>query len=131
MAIFIGFLLAFLVGVLARVVRLDRDRAFYPTVMLPIASYYVLFAVMGGAALLPEALIGAGFIALTVVGFRKTPWLVVAALALHGLFDLVHHHLITNPGVPPWWPGFCSAYDLTAAVFLGMLLRRASQHTKT
>jgi len=45
----IGALLALSVGALATVVGLDRDRAFYPTVMVVIASYYVLFAVTDGA----------------------------------------------------------------------------------
>jgi len=27
----------------------DRDRAFYPTLLVVIASYYVLFTVMGGS----------------------------------------------------------------------------------
>jgi hypothetical protein len=31
---------------LATVVGFDRERAFYPTVMIVIASYYVLFAAM-------------------------------------------------------------------------------------
>ena len=44
----IGIVLALCVSVFARVVGLDRDRAFYPTVLVVIASYYVLFAVMGG-----------------------------------------------------------------------------------
>ena len=49
MAYLVGALLAFAVGGLGTVVGLDRDRAFYPTVMVVIASYYVLFAVTGGA----------------------------------------------------------------------------------
>jgi hypothetical protein len=44
----IGFLLSFAVAVLAAIIGLDRDRAFYPTVLCVIASYYVLFAVLGG-----------------------------------------------------------------------------------
>ena len=47
---------------------------------------------------------------------------VVAALAAHGIFDLVHGAAIPNPGVPTWWPEFCLAYDVTAAVYLAWLL---------
>jgi hypothetical protein len=52
----IGSLLSVVVSVFARSVGLDRDRALYPTVLIVIASYYVLFAVMGGTtrALLVE-----------------------------------------------------------------------------
>ena len=34
---------------LARYVEFDRDRALYPTVVIVIASYYVLFAAMSGS----------------------------------------------------------------------------------
>jgi hypothetical protein len=49
MALLVGALLAFAVGLFATVSRLDRDRAFYPTVAIVIASYYCLFAVMGAS----------------------------------------------------------------------------------
>jgi hypothetical protein len=106
------------------VVRLDRDRAFYPTVAIVIASLYSLFAVIGGStrALVVESTVGAGFIALAVFGFRTSLWMVAAALALHGLFDLVHGSLIANPGVPLWWPAFCLTYDVAAAGYLAWLI---------
>jgi hypothetical protein len=105
-------------------VGLDRDRAFYPTVAIVIAGLYSLFAAIGGSdrAILIEAIVGAGFIALAVLGFRSSLWLVAAALALHGVFDMVHGSLISNPGVPPWWPAFCSAYDVVAAGYLAWLI---------
>jgi hypothetical protein len=109
---------------LGTVVGLDRDRAFYPTVMVVIASYYVLFAVMGGSthALLIEAAVAVAFLAVALVGFRYSLWLVVAALASHGILDVFHDHLIANPGVPVWWPAFCLAYDGVAAGYLAFLL---------
>ena len=45
----IGIVLSAVVAVFARYVGLDRDRAFYPTVMIVIACYYVLFAAMSGS----------------------------------------------------------------------------------
>ena len=42
----VGAVLAPLVSGFARLVGLDRDRAFYPTVLIVVALYYVLFAVM-------------------------------------------------------------------------------------
>jgi hypothetical protein len=45
----IGIVLSVGVAVFARYVGFDRDRAFYPTVMIVIASYYVLFAAMSGS----------------------------------------------------------------------------------
>jgi hypothetical protein len=54
------------------------------------------------------------FAALAVAGFKRKLWIVAAALAGHGVFDAVHGTLLTNPGVPVWWPAFCLAYDVTA-----------------
>lgn len=120
----VGACLAFAVGIFATAVKLDRDRAFYPTVAIVIACLYSLFAVMGGStrALVVESTVGLGFIALAVVGFRKSLWVVAAVLGLHGVFDLVHGSLISNPGVPHWWPAFCLTYDVAAAGYLAWLI---------
>ena len=61
MALLIGAFLALAVGLLATAAGLDRDRAFYPTVTIVIATYYVLFAVMGAStsSLLLESLVAA------------------------------------------------------------------------
>ena len=82
------------------VVGLDRDRAFYPTVMMVIASYYALFAVMGGSthALLIEAAVATVFLAVTLVGFKYSLWLVVGALASHGILDVFHGQLTPIQG---------------------------------
>ena len=125
MALLVGVLLAFAVGLMATVVGLDRDRAFYPTVTIVIAFLYALFAVMGAStqALRLELLVGSVFLAVAIAGFRSSLWAVAVALAAHGLFDLAHDRVISNPGVPPWWPAFCLAYDLTAAAYLAWLLK--------
>lgn len=115
----------------ARIVGLDRDRAFYPTVMIVIALLYDLFAVLGGStAALGHELIGTVvFIGLTVVGFKFDLRWVIVALAGHGVFDFFHPHLISDPGVPVWWPAFCGAYDITAAGFLAWILWRDGSKT--
>ncbi len=106
----------------------DRDRVFYATLAIVIATYYILFAVMGSStpALVLEALIACAFLAVAVAGFKNNLWLIVAALAGHGVFDFFHHLLIQNPGVPVWWPGFCLSFDVLAGGFLAMLLMRRS-----
>ncbi len=122
----IGFGLALAAALFARFTGLERDRAFYPTVMIVIALTYGLFAVMGGSmsALALESVAIVGFILVSVLGYKINPWFVVAALAAHGIYDFFHPHLLTNPGVPVWWPGFCLTYDVTAAGYLAWLLRR-------
>src|SRR3954471_19089229 len=127
-----GIVLALTVGGFATLVGLDRDRAFYPTVVVVVALYYVLFAVMGGSghALVVETVIMTGFLLLAVIGFKQSLWLVVAALAGHGVFDFFHGGLVANPGVPEWWPAFCGAYDITAAAFLAWLLTRRGSESR-
>jgi hypothetical protein len=124
-ALIVGTVLAFAVGLLGRFSGLDRDRAFYPTVTIVVASYYVLFAAMGAstATLVLEALVGVVFLAVAVLGLRSSLWLVVVALAAHGIFDLVRGQAISNPGVPGWWPLFCLTFDVVAAGFLAWLLK--------
>jgi len=126
MAYIVGIVLALATALFAAIVGLDRDRAFYPTVMIVIALYYVLFAVMGGSpgALLPETLVMAGFATVATVGFRRSLPLVATALLAHGLFDAVHGRVIANPGVPAWWPAFCLACDITLAACLAWRLHR-------
>jgi hypothetical protein len=123
----VGALLALGIGVFATLARLDRERGFYPVMLIVIASYYVLFAVMGGSpgAMAAEASILCLFAALAVLGFKRSPWLVVAGLAGHGVLDLVHPHLVANPGAPAWWPMFCLTFDLAAAGYLAAQLAPA------
>src|SRR5215218_7010987 len=124
-AILVGAVLAIAVGLMATVSGLDRDRGFYPTVTIVVASYYALFAAMGASThvLALECMVGLAFLAIAVAGFRSSLWVVVLALAAHGAFDLVHGRVIANPGVPAWWPPFCLTYDVTAAAYLAWLLK--------
>ena len=125
MALAVGAVLALFVGLFATGIGLDRDRAFYPVVTIVIATYYVLFAVMGNStqALVLESLGCTVFLAFAVAGFKRSLWIVVVALAGHGVFDLTHAAFISDPGVPSWWPEFCLTYDVSAAAYLAWLLK--------
>lgn len=116
----ISVFLSLAVAGLATITGLDRERAFFPTALIVIASYYVLFALMApsGRALVIEIVVASGFLLFAIIGYKRNLWLVVIALVGHGVFDIVHHLLIENPGVPHWWPGFCLVFD----VILGGLL---------
>ena len=105
----IGLILSVALAGFATAIGLDRERAFYPTVLIVIASYYGLFAVMGGSsqAQLVEIIVATGFLVFAVLGFNRSLWFAFAAIVGHGVFDFVHHRFIENPGVPFWWPGFC------------------------
>ena len=124
-ALLIGAVLAALVGLFAHTVGYDRDRAFYATVLTVVGSLYVLFAVIAGDnGLGPEIACFAVFAGLAAAGFRSSMWIVAAGLALHGLFDFVRAEYLPAPGAPDWWPAFCGAYDVIAAIGLAILLAR-------
>ncbi|HEX5379137.1 MAG TPA: DUF3703 domain-containing protein [Phenylobacterium sp.] len=120
----IGVLLALGTGVFATAVGFDRERGFYPVVLCVIASYYALFAIMGGSlgVLTIETGIAGAFLALAAWGFKRNLWLVVAGLFGHGALDLIHPQLLANPGEPAWWPMFCMAFDMVAAGYLALKL---------
>jgi hypothetical protein len=122
----IGLLLAIVVVVVSALIGLDRERSFYATVLIVVASYYALFAVMAGSGhtLIVEILAASVFCVFAVFGFKGNLWLVAVGLVGHGIFDFVRRGLIENAGVPRWWPGFCLAFDV---VFGGWLAVRLLQ----
>ena len=126
MAAPVGLVLALAVSAYAAAMGLDRDRAFYPVVLIVIALLYVLFAAMAGSPrlVLTDSIIAAAFIAVASVGFKRSLWLVAAGLAAHGVQDIFHLRVIANTGAPAWWPEFCATYDIVAAAAMAWLLRR-------
>ena len=130
----IGVFVAVGVALLGRYGGFDRDRAFYPTVLIVVGHYYVLFAAMGDSVqtVLLESAVMTLFVIAAVGGFKASLWIVVGALAGHGVFDAVHGHILTNAGVPVWWPAFCLAFDVGAAGALAwVVMRTASPRTVT
>lgn len=120
----VGIILGIAVGIFSTVVGLDRDRALYPAILVVIASYYGLYAVLGGSntAIVLETLVGLLFVAVAAVGFRVDLWIVAAGTVGHGIFDVFHHLIIENPGLPTWWPMFCMSIDITLGVYMAWLL---------
>ena len=123
----VGVGLSVAVCLFAMLLGFDRDRAFYPILTIVIASYYALFAVMGGStrALGIESVVILLFLVASALGFKLNLWFVVGALLGHGFLDFFHARLIENPGVPVWWPQFCLAYDVAAGGYLAILLSRS------
>ena len=120
----VGIILALLFCGAAAWLGMDRERVFYPAVVMAVASYYLAFAVVDGRSeiMLSEVAIAAVFIAAAVAGFKYDLWLAVVALGGHGVMDGFHHHLVNNVGVPQVWPGFCMAFDVTAAAFVALVM---------
>lgn len=127
MSAIIGILLGITIVALGRFAAMDRDRAYYPVALIVIGSYYVLFAIMADdrAAVWIELVFASLFATVAVVGFRSSLWIVVAGLALHGVFDFTRHLIVPGSGIPPWWPAFCGAIDIAIATgLLAILLRQ-------
>jgi hypothetical protein len=68
-------------------------------VLVVVASYYVLFAIMGGSmrALIVESIVMSAFTLAAVIGFKRNLWLVAAGLTAHGTSDLFHASIVMNP----------------------------------
>jgi hypothetical protein len=117
-------ILTLAVAAFAAVIGFDRERSFYPTVLIVIASYYALFAVMRASTrtLIIESIVAGVFVLFAVLGFKGNYWLVVAALIGHGVFDFVRQFFIDKPGVPQGWPGFCLASDVVFGAWLAVLM---------
>ena len=67
----IGVILTLAVAAFAAVIGFDRERAFYSTVLIVIASYYALF-VMGASTrtLIIESIVAGVFVLFAVLGFK-------------------------------------------------------------
>lgn len=127
MPLLIGALLALVVAAFATIVGFDRERGFYPIVMIVIASYYCLFAIIGGGqALAAEIILATPFVTLAVAGFKRRLWLVAFSLMAHGVMDAGHSHLVSNDGAPLWWPVFCASFDLVAGTYLALRLSKSA-----
>ena len=111
--------------------RQARSLAFFSNVLIVIAMAYVLFAVMNGTThtIIVESAIAAGFIAVAVAGARSSTLnaaalLMAGGLAVHGVYDLAHSAVVSNPVVPGWWPLFCGVVDILLGGWVIVLLNR-------
>ena len=129
MPVVVGALLAVGIAALAKFTRFDQDRSFYSTVLIIIASYYVLFAILDGSGhpLIGELAIAVAFSTVAIIGALFFPTLVGTGIVAHGLFDLVHDVFIENPGVPTWWPSFCASIDVLLGIWVIILTLKRSR----
>ena len=123
----VGIILGAIIAPATTALGFARDRSFYPTVLIVVASYYCLFGVISGSmrTLVTEAIPMAVFIGLAVAGYKRSGWLVAIGLIGHAIFDCFHNHVVENSGMPVWWPGFCLSIDFTLGAFLTFYLLRS------
>lgn len=91
--------------------------------MAMIGAIYIGFGVRDGraGALVIECLGAAGFAACAIAGLTVSPWFIVAALAGHAGWDVLHHRAGAWASPPRWYIPYCAVYDLTAAIGLALL----------
>ena len=114
--------------VFARLIR--GERWVYSVGLLTLPSLYACFALRAGeqAVAVREMIYGIPYVVaglvFTFVGVRQSAIVVGLLWLLHGLYDLVHGRLITNPGVPGWYPIWCCVVDVVIGSYLLWLARR-------
>jgi hypothetical protein len=86
-----------------------------------IAFIYIGFAVADGRpkVIAVESGVATGFVILAAVAITGSPWLLVAALAGHGLKDLWQHRTQFVRGTR-WWPPFCMTVDFVVAAIIAV-----------
>ena len=126
----IGVALAFALILFGKLTEYQNDRSFFPTILIIIASYYVLFAISAESnwTLLIEIAVALFFSVLGIWAGYRIPMVVGAAIALHGFFDFVHGYLYENTGVPIWWPAFCAGIDIPFGLWV-MYFRYKTRNT--
>ena len=125
-ALVLGILLAIIAIAMAKDVTLP-PRAF-ALAMLILPAIYMLFALLAGdgTAMAWELVYGLPFIGFGLLcftrGFKASGILVVALWALHAAYDVYHHALVANAGVPGWYPAFCFGFDVMMVIYLARLV---------
>jgi hypothetical protein len=86
-----------------------------------IAFIYIGFAVADGRpkVIAVESGVAMGFVVLAAVAVTGSPWLLVTALAGHGLKDLWQHRTHFVRGTR-WWPPFCMTVDFVVAAIIAV-----------
>jgi len=119
----IGAILAIAIAIFAKVTRFEKERSFYSTVLIVIASYYVLFAFISFESIEIEIVIASIFSIAAIVGAFRWPVLLGLGILAHGVFDFVHSSFINNSGVPHWWPAFCAGVDIVLGLWVIYLVK--------
>ncbi len=126
MEYFVGVFTAVAIAVFARTSGFEKDRSFFPTVLIVIGFLYVLFGAIDGrvSVLLIELVFALIFSGAAVLGYRNSCIIVAGGIALHGVFDFVRHFFIENAGVPLWWAGFCGSIDILLGIYVWFFVCR-------
>ena len=120
---FFGAALGCATLILARFVGMTRERSLFPSALIAIASFYVVFAIETGQAnvIILNVFVTMLFILLAIFGFLKSLWFVVFGLITHGVFDATYAFSGMSPA-PDWWGVFCIVIDALWGLALAALI---------
>jgi len=83
---------------------------------------YPAAAFAQGAHRRRETAVSLGLAALGVIGFVTSPWLIVAAIAGHGLWDTLKHRWAHGAQFFTWYVSGCAAVDFSYAAALSVFV---------
>ena len=97
---------------------------FFSLIMAVIGSIYVGFALKEHNLRnrVIEIVSAMLFIVAALAGLWVSPWFIVAALILHGFWDLLHHNKSKLTKIPEWYIPLCCVYDWAAGGYLSYYL---------
>lgn len=127
-ALTLGLLIAFIAIAMAKDVGLTPRAFAIGLVALP--GIYMFFALMAGdmSAMALEFAYGLPYFIGGILcfkrGFKGSGLLVVALWAAHAAYDVYHHLLVANAGVPFWYPALCLGFDIMMVLYLARLVSR-------
>lgn len=91
-----------------------------------IGSVYFGFALMSKETktILLEVSVASVFVSMAVLGLWLSPWIIIAGLFLHGIWDVIHHRSNSILArVPKWYIPFCATYDWAMALYLVLVIK--------
>lgn len=129
----VGIFTAVALAVFARTSGFEKDRSFYPTVLIVIGFLYVVFGTIDGrfSVILIELFFALVFSSAAVIGYRTSCLIVAGGIAMHGVFDFVRHFFIEDKGVPVFWAGFCGSVDVLLGLYVWFFVCRQQTYVKS
>lgn len=126
-ALGIGVLVAAIVVLRFRAQKLESTRWAYPVLLATFPVYYWVFAAYASdyTALLGELIAGVAFLVIAYVAYAFRSFATLLLLSVgyvaHAAYDFSHDALLSNAGVPTWWPEFCGSVDVLLGCYVAWL----------
>jgi hypothetical protein len=100
------------------------------TILCSIAFIYVGFSLMKNTvnSIALEVSVAVVFYFISVIGYSKNNFLLAYGIALHGIWDLLHHNgaLITTD-IPNYWPIYCLVVDFILGAYFFFVFKKISK----